>query len=1453
MENYLENGLPSLQTASMNQRIECSSNYGSCADTEWHQFHLALTENAMLISLDEQMPITQSLPYYATQLTIEEIYVGRKPPVLSTLNLGTSLNVPRQQFRGCFRQMICKSGGVNIHLLGLQTVHNIGITLSKEGMRKECDAGLLRPRTHFHSAQLITSSSNFITFAKVGGYLRTTGWRIVALAELSFKIRTTEPNGLLLYGSSVNEFDLYDHLNGPMHTLSIPGAGKSGFDIMALELRDGCLVSIINTGSGTVQLGTDAHVQGNQLKSYVLADGKIHLVKVKFQEGSLYITVDGENYISHTADEKTYKYLNLNGLFYLGGIPDSMRQISWAISPEVWSVRLNHDYIGCLGDFTVNNQPWDLDLEMRACWAEGRLHRNCFPSSTGFDWCENQGCKNGGLCSPGWNRHICDCANTNFMGDVCGDDPLVFSFNGHQWVDVQFGPFPVQSLVEDLIMRFRTRQPNGLLFTTNSPSAAATDCLEVRIDSGHLLVIYDFGEDSKKYKSFVFVADDAWHTVRIQRRERLLNFTVDQSSQLYDIPKDGRFLSHKRIILGRSGTLSDRNSIEQFPRKAFNQFTAMSMRYSVFIGHVMKFLFNGVDFLHVAKHVLNLDEYSHWKDRLEITATEGVHQPLLEFPLSFALQDSYVGIDIPNSWIDFTLEFWIKANKNFGAFLLLSQGFTDLFGLEIVNGRLQLVYTEPTGSHKVQSAQTEAIVDSKWHRVQLIRRSTGNPSLIIKLDDEALVAAMPTPDYLGEQHVYIGGIPSLSDGIQPHATVRHRHQPRLFHSTSGFAGCVASITVNRSLVRGDVYDAESLGKSRDVRIPKSITLFSGDQRSTKWNKVEPGCRVYPSETQRRYDSHCTPRVCQYDGRCVQQLGATRCDCSMTSFSGKYCADAGPTMHLSTKSMSSATFELNPTQNTTRDQLAFGIQAIKPGPINLLSIKGQGDSADFLEVSVVLLKARYVILVRYSMGGGQHTVYETNVDICDGRYHIVQFVRDGANSMLRIDLEHERTNIPKGQQGTHFNALKHIHLGVGLKERMENKDYLHSRSQIQQDTGFVGFVSAINFNGIDLFKVFKGLVIPGIFLSEKHNVYIEKHFKPKLDHLDKASRGPDVTSHLTANDMQLQSSGANEYRTEPLIVPKIECFEHGNVHDSKTCRPVDEDGIIIPYVEFEKASTSNGKTKKTKNKKDWNADQSKQKQPQPNDSGSVGANINGASNSEMVNWLGKKTNHTDHIWPEHSSATGTDQTNYPFYNHDKTKGIRVNNEPLDFGRTVTLGIDQKKRFVFNIGLIASVSVGGICVLVVISCVIYRCMRRDEGSYNVGESLAYTEERVTRLRTVIEEKHSSKDPDGTSMLLLKSPKKISMEGKDACIPISENSPTLYVTFSDVCRTSPTNTSAQIHLFTSRNEAPISPSTSSMENEKRRSQLVKIDSPVDRKLTNPAKAKLTKTGNDSQEWYV
>lgn len=34
--------------------------------------------------------------------------------------------------------------------------------------------------------------------------------------------------------------------------------------------------------------------------------------------------------------------------------------------------------------------------------------------------CESQPCMNGGVCTEGWNRFLCDCSTTSFNGPTCG-------------------------------------------------------------------------------------------------------------------------------------------------------------------------------------------------------------------------------------------------------------------------------------------------------------------------------------------------------------------------------------------------------------------------------------------------------------------------------------------------------------------------------------------------------------------------------------------------------------------------------------------------------------------------------------------------------------------------------------------------------------------------------------------------------------------------------------------------------------------------------------------------------------------------------------------------------------------------------------------------------------------------------------------------------------------------
>lgn len=57
---------------------------------------------------------------------------------------------------------------------------------------------------------------------------------------------------------------------------------------------------------------------------------------------------------------------------------------------------------------------------------------------------------------------------------------------------------------------------------------------------------------------------------------------------------------------------------------------------------------------------------------------------------------------------------------------------------------------------------------------------------------------------------------------------------------------------------------------------------------------------------------------------------------------------------------------------------------------------------------------------------------------------------------------------------------------------------------------------------------------------------------------------------------------------------------------------------------------------------------------------------------------------------------------------------------EFTKLIT---ETDEKFSFNIILISIVSLVGICVLIILTCIIYRCIHRDEGAYNIEESLAY----------------------------------------------------------------------------------------------------------------------------------
>lgn len=106
-------------------------------------------------------------------------------------------------------------------------------------------------------------------------------------------------------------------------------------------------------------------------------------------------------------------------------------------------------------------------------------------------------CLNGGVCNEGWNRPICDCSATSFTGPTCGRESATLAFNGSQhmtiWVGGNHG---TRTQTEELVLRFKTTRPTGLLLVTSADSNSP-DRLEISLVAGRVRASVRLGDREK--------------------------------------------------------------------------------------------------------------------------------------------------------------------------------------------------------------------------------------------------------------------------------------------------------------------------------------------------------------------------------------------------------------------------------------------------------------------------------------------------------------------------------------------------------------------------------------------------------------------------------------------------------------------------------------------------------------------------------------------------------------------------------------------------------------------------------------------------------------------------------------------------------------------------------------------------------------------------------------------
>lgn len=97
---------------------------------------------------------------------------------------------------------------------------------------------------------------------------------------------------------------------------------------------------------------------------------------------------------------------------------------------------------------------------------------------TDDDYCNIETpCKNSGRCYSTNEGVACDCAFTEFEGNVCEKQKPTpaLSFFGHEWIGYDVTNHTaslVQNRFENISIQFRTAHPNGLLFTAGDRSVS---------------------------------------------------------------------------------------------------------------------------------------------------------------------------------------------------------------------------------------------------------------------------------------------------------------------------------------------------------------------------------------------------------------------------------------------------------------------------------------------------------------------------------------------------------------------------------------------------------------------------------------------------------------------------------------------------------------------------------------------------------------------------------------------------------------------------------------------------------------------------------------------------------------------------------------------------------------------------------------------------------------------
>ncbi|XP_041865778.1 neurexin-1a isoform X21 [Melanotaenia boesemani] len=916
---------------------------GKFNDNDWHDVKVTRNLRQVTISVDGILTTTGYTQEDYTMLGSDDFfYVGGSPSTADLPGSPVSNN-----FMGCLKEVVYKNNDVRLELS----------RLAKQGDPKMKIHGTVA----FKCENVATLDP--ITFETPESFIILNKWNAKKTGSISFDFRTTEPNGLLLFSHGKPKQQPKDSKS--------PQTFK--VDFFAIEMLDGHLYLLLDMGSGTTK---------TKAVNKKVNDGEWYHVDFQRDGRSGTISINTLR-TAYTAPGES-EILDLDDNLYLGGLPEN--KIGLVFPTEVWTALLNYGYVGCIRDLFIDGQSKDVRRLAEVQKAAG-VKPSC--SKELPKQCLSNPCQNNGICREGWNRYVCDCSGTGYLGRSCEREATILSYDGSKFMKVQL-PVVMHTEAEDVSLRFRSQRAYGILIATTSRDSADTLRLELEGGRVRLTVNLDcirINCTSSKGPETIFAGqnlnDNEWHTVRVFRRGKSLKLTVDDLT-----PVEGQMAGdHTQLEFHNieTGILTE---------KRF-----MSMVPSNFIGHLQSLSFNGMAYIDLCK---NGDI-----DYCELNAMIGFKNIIAD-PVTFKSRSSYVTLTTLQAYYSMHLFFQFKTTSPDGLILYNSGDGNDFIVVELVKGYLHYVSDLGNGAHLIKGNSNKPLSDNQWHNV-IISRDTNNLHTV-KIDTKITTQTTTGAKNLDlKGNLYIGGV----------AKEMYKELPKLVHAKEGFQGCLASVDLNGRLpdLMSDALDCVG--------------------------QIERGCEG-PSTT-------CQEDSCANQGVCLQQWEGFSCDCSMTTFGGPLCNDAGTTYIFGRDGgLITYTWPPNDRPSTRADRLAIGFSTHLKDAV-LVRVDSSSGLGDFLKLHI----EKGNIAVVFNVGTDDINIEETSKFVNDGKYHIVKFTRSGGNATLQVDDLPVIERYPTGRQLTIFNSQTTIQIGGWERDR--------SRS-------FQGQLSGLYYNGLKVFNM-----------------------------------------------------------------------------------------------------------------------------------------------------------------------------------------------------------------------------------------------------------------------------------------------------------------------------------------------------------------------------------------------